>query len=334
MRHSQQASGLALAVMLLTGLLATGGASSAAAKAPVKVTVQLAWLMNDESAGIAAAVKQGFYRQAGLDVTVKAGGPSVDPVVNVASGQAQFGVANSSGDLMLAAAQGIPVKAVAATYQKHPFAFFYLPGTGITRPADLRGKKIGIQATARYLLEAFLFKVGVPLKDVTVVTIGSNLVPLAEHQVAAASAWVINAGQTAAVPRAKYFLTYNYGLEFTGMVLFTTSKEIATRPAVVKAFVHASMQGWAWAMSHPKLAVRDVMDMASGLSEPMEYKTLLTSIPLIRDAVTRKQGLGYMLPSAWEQGEHILVDTHQLKKMLPIDRFFTNRFIAGNTPKE
>ena len=57
-----------------------------------KVTLQLKWVPQAQFAGYYAAAAKGYYKQFGLDVTLKPGGPDITPEQVVASGQAQFGV--------------------------------------------------------------------------------------------------------------------------------------------------------------------------------------------------------------------------------------------------
>src|SRR3954467_147888 len=73
---------------------ARGAATSAAApRAQLeKVSLQLKWVPQAQFAGYYAALKMGYYKKAGLDVTIKSGGPDITPGQVVASGQAQFGI--------------------------------------------------------------------------------------------------------------------------------------------------------------------------------------------------------------------------------------------------
>lgn len=298
-----------------------------------KLDVQLAWLMNTQAAAIAAADKEGFYKKHGLDVVLHAGGPNVDPIQNVVSGKMQVGIANSNGTLTIARSQGVPVKAIGTIYQKHPYAFIFKPESGITKPEDLKGKNVGIQSTGHYLLTAFLGKVGMKESDVKVITIGSDMVPLANNQVDAASAWMVNAGQLAAVPNGKYFLTYDYGLRFYANTIFTTDKVIKDSPDLLKRFMAATMEGLAFAMDNPEKATQDVMDSAQNLNRDIELKTLQLSIPLFSSAATKTNGLGYIDKQVFQDGQQILLDTQQMKNKVNADDLVTVEFITNNTPK-
>ncbi|HET8715515.1 MAG TPA: ABC transporter substrate-binding protein, partial [Holophagaceae bacterium] len=71
------------------------GAGGAAAADPGKVVIQLKWYDQFQFAGYYAAEQGGLYRAAGLDVTLRPGGRGLDPVREVLSGRAQFGIGDS-----------------------------------------------------------------------------------------------------------------------------------------------------------------------------------------------------------------------------------------------
>src|SRR5260370_8581091 len=61
-----------------------------------QVSLQLKWKHQFQFAGYYQALEQGFYRDAGLDVTIREGGPGVDVAETVASGKADFGVCSAA----------------------------------------------------------------------------------------------------------------------------------------------------------------------------------------------------------------------------------------------
>ena len=85
---------MAVAVLACTAF-ATWVAVAAAAperKAATKVTLQLKWVTQAQFAGYYAALEKGYYDKAGLDVTIKVGGPSITPETVVAGKRAEFGI--------------------------------------------------------------------------------------------------------------------------------------------------------------------------------------------------------------------------------------------------
>ena len=88
-------SRLALLRRLIVGVSLALAASHPAA-ARDAVSLQLKWKHQFQFAGYYAALEQGFYRNAGLDVTIREGGPDIDAAEVVASGKADFAVCSSS----------------------------------------------------------------------------------------------------------------------------------------------------------------------------------------------------------------------------------------------
>ena len=83
---------LAIVVVAAAVTAALGMSRAQAAPKLTKVTLQLKWVTQAQFAGYYAAVEKGYYKNAGLDVTLKVGGPDITPEQTVLGGQAQFGI--------------------------------------------------------------------------------------------------------------------------------------------------------------------------------------------------------------------------------------------------
>jgi ABC-type nitrate/sulfonate/bicarbonate transport system substrate-binding protein len=112
-RLKTQRGMLALLVALLVALLSTGAAHALEA-----VKLQLKWRPQFQFAGYYVAAEQGFYREAGLDVTILPGGPNIDAIAAVVDGRAEFGVGSSGA--LVDRARGRPVVVLAAIFQHSP----------------------------------------------------------------------------------------------------------------------------------------------------------------------------------------------------------------------
>ncbi len=103
-------------------------------------------------------------REAGLDVTIKEAAPDTDPVSEVVTGKAEFGVGTSG--LLLARAAGNPVVVLAVIFQQSPYAIYAAPG--IRTLHDLVGKRLMLEPQTEELL-AMLKKEGVPIERINVI---------------------------------------------------------------------------------------------------------------------------------------------------------------------
>ena len=133
------------------------------AQALETVSLQLKWSHAFQFAGYYAALEQGYYREAGLDVRLLEAGPGLDPLESVLSGQAQYGVGTSS--LLLARAAGQPVVVLAVVFQHSPLVL--VARQDLTRPGtqgihDLVGKRVMIEPQSDELV-AYLKQEGINL---------------------------------------------------------------------------------------------------------------------------------------------------------------------------
>ena len=135
------ATGLALALLI-------GAGAAAPALAADNVTVQLDWVVRGDHAMFFVAKDKGYFAKNGINVTaIRRGTGSTTTVQQVGNGGADFGFADLP-TLMVGRSQGVPVTAIAAVNQKSPMAVISVKSRKpITKPADLKGMNIGVQAS-------------------------------------------------------------------------------------------------------------------------------------------------------------------------------------------
>ena len=293
----------------------TGASSSGGATQVQDVNWRLGWLAGSQQAGEYVAIDKGYFKQAGINLTVQPGGPNLDSVSLVASGSAAIGQISSSPSLILARSQGIPVKAFASALQKHPFAWFSLKKDNITSPKDWVGKKIGIQGTARPLLNAVVAKYSLNPDSFQTVVIGGDTLPLVNGQVQAASGWVIDSTQTAALPAGGYnvMLLWDLGIQLYANPYFATDDTVKNNKKMLEAFVTAAGKGWEYAFAHPDESVDIVMKYVQGLKKEVEVQTVKNMEPFTWSAATKQHGFGTMDLSLWQNQIKTYSDLKLLK---------------------
>jgi ABC-type nitrate/sulfonate/bicarbonate transport system substrate-binding protein len=111
-----------------------------AAVADQHLVLQLKWKPQFQFAGYYVAQELGYYKEAGLDVEIRAGGPGKNSLAEVLGGEADFGV--SSSHLLAERIKGAPVKALAAIFQNSPARFITLKSSNIETPKQLAGKRV------------------------------------------------------------------------------------------------------------------------------------------------------------------------------------------------
>ena len=134
-----------IAVLAIAGTVVTAAGASTRVEGSqklTKVTLQLKWVTQAQFAGYYAAKAKGYYQKAGLDVTIKPGGPNIVPEQVVAGGQAQFGI-DWLSSLMLSRAKNVPLVSISQVFNKSGLTLLTWKDTGINTVAKMKGKKVG-----------------------------------------------------------------------------------------------------------------------------------------------------------------------------------------------
>jgi len=124
------------------GSAGTSSPSSPATLTPVKLTLN--FLAGGPQAGFMYAKKLGYYKSAGLDVTIEEGQGSATTAQLVASGRTDIGFADAPSIMQVRAKAG-PIKIIAPILQTNGFAIISLKDKNITSVQDLIGKTIAVQ---------------------------------------------------------------------------------------------------------------------------------------------------------------------------------------------
>jgi len=274
------------------------------------VTLQLKWKHQFQFAGYYAAVAQGYYREAGLDVTLREVVPDQDPVDTVLSGRAEFGVGTS--DLLLLRGAGKPVVALAVIYQHSPLVLLARNSPGTADLQILSSQPIMIEPQAAELFAYFKAE-GVDPARLHIVPHTYDVQDLIAGKVAAMSAYSTDEPfqlQSAGVS----YLTFSPregGIDFYGDNLFTTEAQLQAHPARVAAFRRASLRGWEYALAHPEemvdLILRDYGQRKS--REALLFEARQTAALVHPELIE----VGHMNPGRWRH----IADTYAGRQMLP-----------------
>lgn len=272
------------------------------AQARPVVNLQLGWITGGNQLGEVCAKALGYYEAEGLDLRIQAGGPNIDGVAIVASGRFELGQVSSSPSLMLAVSQGLPIKCFAVGIQKHPYCFFSLKKAPIRSAQDMVGKKIGIQATGVILLRALLAKNKIPEKDVTIVTIGADMMPLMTGQVDAVTGWLTNTTALKVLGNERVDLAlWDTGVQLYALPYYATTKTLDTQGAALAGFIRAAAKGWAWADKNRDAAVDMLVKEYPNLNRADERVAADVMLAYSFGDVAKAQGWGSMDPANWQE---------------------------------
>ncbi|BBG05431.1 NitT/TauT family transport system substrate-binding protein [Pseudonocardia autotrophica] len=284
------------------------------------VTLALGWVTQAEWAGYYAAQEQGFYREAGLDVTIRPGGPDVSAQQIVGSGQAELGT-DSFGNTLSAIDQGASLKAIAQTTARPGYVMVSRKSAGIESPADWVGKRIGSWAGDQKLY-ATMAKYGIdPDTDVTMVQQGFDMNQFLAGDVDIASAYAFNElGQVLAsgIP-AEELNVYSFAEDDTSVAedgIFVNGDFLESNRDDVAAFVTASMRGWAYCRDAAEHCVELVVQQGTALDADFQTYQMNQMNQLIWPSVA---GLGSIDEEWYQQSIDLLHRYGVISRELPLD---------------
>ena len=274
---------------------------SAAGANGAKVGMQLGWLASNGILGEVVAKREGIYEELGIELEVTPGGPGVDGVASVAAGRATVGQLSSSPSLMLARSAGIPVKAFAAGYQKHPFTYFSLAGNPIRTPADMVGKTIATQPTAMILLRAVLANAGISEDQVEAVNMGSDMNQLMTGQVDAVTGWQTNTNALKILGEDRVdMMLWDAGIRLYANVYYTTDEVLGEHADVLARFLTGSARGWGFARNNPEAAVDHLVAEYRNLDRDSELEAVGPVLGFSFNDVTAAEGWAAMNADNWQ----------------------------------
>ena len=242
-------------ICLLSGL-AVGMANAKDELQPVKI--QLKWSHQFQFAGYYAALHQGFYREEGLDVTIKPGGPQVVVDDEVLSGRADFGVLGS--ELIQMRTSGKPLVLLAVIMQHSPRAIIVRADSGINAPADLVGRQLMINLNEDTEFRAMLIAEGISYEKLSVTPKDNTAeAKFIEGKIDGLNGSIGNQPvifQSAGIP-VKTIRPISYGIDFYGDSLFTSESHVQDHPEQVEKFRRATLKGWYYAMEN----IEEIVDL-------------------------------------------------------------------------
>ncbi len=321
-------SGAALGGAALTSSFVT---VEALAAGKAKVNMQLGWLASNGIMGEVVAKRMGYYEEEGIELEVTPGGPGVDGVASVAAGRAEAGQLSSSPSLMLARSAGIPVKAFAAGYQKHPFTYFSLADNPIRTPQDMVGKTIATQPTAVILLRALLAKNGIAEDQVEVVKMGSDMNQLMTGQAAAVTGWMTNTNALKILGEGRVdMMLWDAGIQLYANVYYTTDDMLANHADVLARFLTGSARGWGEARNNPEGGVDHLVAEYKNLSRESELEAVGPVLGFSFNEVTATDGWAAMNPENWQAQIDTYAALEQFKGDTPtVDDVMTSDILAA-----
>ena len=254
------------------------------------------------------ALDKGYYKNAGLDVTIIPSQGTAQSIQSVESRAAQFAFSDVAGLVAAHANSGATAKMVAVIYQKAPYAIFSLrSGANVSKPEQLENLEIasGAGSFTQKVIEAFMRSKGLKADTVKFTNIdpAARVGMLVSKKVPAIETFAMSMpGVVKAVgPReAQMFLLADHGLTLYSNGIIVRPDYLKANAAKVKGFVKASLDGWRDTIANPKAAADIVVKHVKGLDPGVVLQEIAIVGALVATPATRANGLGTIDPKAME----------------------------------
>jgi NitT/TauT family transport system substrate-binding protein len=317
-------------------LAATMGSASAQTATPIKF--QLDWRFEGPAALFLTPASKGYFKQAGLDVSIDAGSGSGAAVTRVAAGTYDMGFADLAALMEFHAnnpdAPNKPI-AVMMVYNNTPASVMALKKSGIKSPADLNGKKLGAPVFDAGRRAFPIFQKANGINNVTWTAMDPPLreTMLARGDVDAITGFtftsLLNLEARGVKAEDVVVLAYPaHGVKLYGNVIIASPKMINENPQAVKAFLAAFARGAKEVMANPEAAIADVKARDGIINAAMETRRLQLAIDtVINSPDARAEGFGQINPARLSLMASQVSDAFNTKTRVNPDAVWNGSFL-------
>ena len=315
-------------IFLLVVIPFSGNSPFAAESGDVQLTYRLKWLFNASVLGDLYAREMGIFEQAGLDVTVKEGGPERDAIRELELGYADFGVA-SADQVIRARAKGSPVVVLAQLFQINPLQWVYRSDlVTISRVQDLKGKIVGVTfgGNDETIMWTLLASGGMSEHDVNIHSVRYDLTPFYRGK---ADLWPVYVNSQGPIISQKlseagegvaFFNPSDHGVRFVANSVVTSERMVRENPDTARRFVRALLEGWEAGFNpdNSEAALAMLARFDRNTPRPILEKQLAMTRELVKPSVALS--IGTFDVEAWKQTEAIMLQQKQIKTPVNVDK--------------
>jgi NitT/TauT family transport system substrate-binding protein len=319
---------------LAAGVLALPLAPAVSRAASLKpVSMTLDWLFEGSNLGFLVAHEKGFYRDAGLDVTVSAGKGSGNTTQLVANKATQIGFADGYA-ASHGISKGMKIKTLASIYRRAPAAVMVLSTSPIKTPKDLEGRTIAMTAGSGVFQQWPAFIKGAKLDEskIHVVNIDpSSLGPaLISGKVDAIGGYVASYVPSIEIrgkkeARILWFSDYGVNVVSNGIIVHLDT--LKSDPDILRAFVPASIKGFLYGRQHIDEAVATVKKYSPTIDPAIIQREFEVSWKTWVTPNTRGKPLGWENDANWEATIQVLKQYGGVTVPLTPSQLYTDEFV-------
>ncbi len=307
-----------------------GGGGSPSGGGTTAITIVTEWSWPDPLwIPFLAAEEQGYYTEAGLDVTVQAPPDNSSTAKMLALGEAQVGLSTTS-DVVFAVGEGLPVVSVSNMTQSNNWGLFQLGGQPID-VAALKGKTVGIynDSWTAAMLPLMLESGGLTMEDIDTVAATGSVIPLLLSGKIDVATEVTNLGaveiSTSGGGSFTQLLAPAVGAPDTPIWVYVANSGWASgNPDLVTAWLEATRRGIEWASQNPEDAVALFEETypEAATDDGYNLEAWIATIPLL----TVDGGYPEQTDEEWASFTKALADAGQLDEVLAPGDYYTNEY--------
>lgn len=284
-----------------------------------KVALQFNWITNATWSGSYLADENGHYEAAGLDVDLRTGGPNIDFMAPLSTGEVLIAFAGMTEPMTLNQ-DGSDFRIVGTMYQKSPISIVSLKEAGINTPKDLEGRRLGLGATSLSLWDQFADVAGVDKSKVEIVPIQFGVDTLVSGDIDAMMGYVTEAPIALAAKglEPNYFLLQDFGYGYFVDVYTVRQADLddPVKRDLIKRLLKSDLQGQLDMIKDPEQAGKVTIERFGdelGLDLDTEIATARAAAQLFYSDTTLEKGIGYM------GGEELRVAMETMNSILGTD---------------
>lgn len=319
-----------MGAMAVASLAAPALIRSAHAQALTKVVYQTGWLPQPDKGGLYQAKALGFYKDSGLDVEIRSGGPQLNVNQIFLAGRADFADSDSFR-LLNFANEGLPGIAVAAFGQKSLHALMSHPGVGNDSLDSLKGRPVHISAIGRQTYWRWL-KARYGFTDEQAKPYTNSLAPfLADTRVSTEGFVTSEPFDMARVGvKPVVHMLADHGYQNYSNVTLTSPKLVAEQPDLVQRFVDATAKGWQSYLRGDPTPGNQLIKQ--GNPEMSDEKIAFAVAAMQRHGIidsgdAQSLGLGAMTDARWRSFADTMIAAGVFPQGTPVQKAYTLQFI-------
>ncbi|XWN29578.1 MAG: ABC transporter substrate-binding protein [Devosia sp.] len=305
---------------------------SAAAEDKTDVNFILNWIAGGDHAPYYYALQEGWYDDAGIDLTIEQGKGSTLAAQRTGIGQTEIGLADL-GTALVAKGKGADFVAVMNIYANSPYGMYWLKSSGIETVKDFEGRKIGNPPwdAARAMWPALAKAVEMDPDSVRWVNVQPNakLAGLKSGAIDVTTSFynIHHIFQRELGDDMGFFAWKEHGINPYGNSIIVNGEFLAENEDTVKAFVDVTQRAFHYCVETPEPCIDALVEANTGLQKDNELQNWALVVELMTDETSTTKGLGY-----FDEGrladDYTLTSTYfELEEPFDISDVVTNRFI-------